>query len=711
MTEEGEGSRRDWDKASPPPTVTPCAKRFGGPSNQDGRLTRGNNLSDLATRRVTTARFAEPLTPPLTADRPKAQYQQQQHARSASSPTLTFSPRAFYHVGIGSASPLTPVRRQFSSPYLISRRRTLIGTRSRYDQVNADENVNPNAGIDGDIQKASGEEKDNISTQEDRSEDHDGSSLDSDDGDEDQDEDDDCTHETEDKDVIEHTDEFEFVDADDETDNNQIVGKDETWDRLESLPSPSIDNNFPSPGSGSVELIQESKEALIVRLSGLIQRISALPDEDELGNDNHPSLGALHLQVYEMEKILPPSEDTKSSLSSLRTDRSTTGKTPNLSALRGGSTPDLTEPTKPSTIWEKTSPPSEDTKSSLSSLETDRSTTGKTPNLVALRSGSTPDLKEPTEPPKFWEGTSPPSEDTRSSLRSLETDGPPTSSKRPRLIALRGRNTPDLKESTEPPKFWGSHTITVPNWLGSSFAETLVETSPLSPEAQAQETITEALMDPTISDMESTAPAHSVRSDAPSKPEMVTKATQTMDHDAAKLSLITSEANKLAAQLEAVFKDLQARREESTHLHYLLVERGEAAAGRIMELENDIVDLEEELGDNESELKHLRLRLRAVETLCAEFVRCNRNAVDPDLVESIETWKSDWAKLREKMAQKRRDKRNGRRSDSGLGLGMQDPASTMTFSSLGISTPIPGRESGGTTPTVTTPIRTIRRRQ
>ncbi|KAM7208459.1 hypothetical protein V8F20_001140, partial [Naviculisporaceae sp. PSN 640] len=126
---------------------------------------------------------------------------------------------------------------------------------------------------------------------------------------------------------------------------------------------------------------------------------------------------------------------------------------------------------------------------------------------------------------------------------------------------------------------------------------------------------------------------------------------------------IASETNKVTAQLEAVFKNLQTRREESAHLHYLLVERAEAAAGKILELEKDIADLQEELGDNEGELKHLRLRMRAVETLCGEFVRCNAKrggVIDPDLVESIERWKSDWAKLREKMAAKKNEKRKAR---------------------------------------------------
>lgn len=616
MTEVGEGQGRDRHERSPPPAITPSAKRFSGPSNQDGRGRNSlSSLNDLATRRVATARFAEPLTPPLTVERNKSQYQQ--HGRSSSSPTLSFSPRAFYHVGIGSASPITPVRRQFSSPYLISRRRTLAGGRLRFNQTGTDEDVNQNADTDTKGDKPSREEEDHGThppenkggSQDDEDDDH---GDDDDDGDED-----DFGDVTEDHDEVDHTTEsFELIDVYEE--DTTCDFKDETTDGFQSpLKSPSTNNGVPSPGSGSVELIQESREALIVRLSGLIKRISELPDEDELGNDNHPSLGALHIQVYEMEKILPPSEDTKSSLNTLKSEQL-------------------------------------------------------------------------------------------------------TGSKAPKLIALR-RSIPDSKESTEPPKFWGSHTITVPNWLGSRFSDALLAPSPLQPETQAQETVTvetlSTVPDHTLSEVDRREPSvHSIQSELPSKPILVTKATQTMVQEAAQFSLIASETSKLTAELEAVFKSLQARREESAHLHFLLVERAEAAAGKILELEKDIADLQDELGDNESELKHLRLRLRAVETLCHEFVRCNAAIIDPDLVQSIETWKSDWAKLREKMALKRRNQKKSRRSDSGLGLGMtQDSttASTLSLSSLGLNSPAigSGRESGVTTPTITTPIRTIHRRR
>ncbi|KAA8631570.1 hypothetical protein SMACR_06750 [Sordaria macrospora] len=118
--------------------------------------------------------------------------------------------------------------------------------------------------------------------------------------------------------------------------------------------------------------------------------------------------------------------------------------------------------------------------------------------------------------------------------------------------------------------------------------------------------------------------------------------------DVVETERIAGEAEKLAAQLEAVLKSLETRREESNHVHALLVERAEAAASRILDLEKEVVYLEEEISSQESELKHLRLELRAIETLVNEFLP-PVEAADPELVRSIENWKADWKKLREQM--------------------------------------------------------------
>lgn len=62
---------------------------------------------------------------------------------------------------------------------------------------------------------------------------------------------------------------------------------------------------------------------------------------------------------------------------------------------------------------------------------------------------------------------------------------------------------------------------------------------------------------------------------------------------------------------------------------------------------------EYEIDGNESELKHLRLRLRAVEIVCYEYVP---EDADPELLQSIENWKSDWATLKKNMTTRRRER-------------------------------------------------------
>ncbi|KAK0706392.1 hypothetical protein B0T26DRAFT_755894 [Lasiosphaeria miniovina] len=123
---------------------------------------------------------------------------------------------------------------------------------------------------------------------------------------------------------------------------------------------------------------------------------------------------------------------------------------------------------------------------------------------------------------------------------------------------------------------------------------------------------------------------------------------------------VAAAAEKLNADLEMVVRSLRARREESVHIHGLLVERAEAAASRILELEKDVVDLEDEISSNESELKNLRLELRAVEAL-SSYPAAGVMAADPDLVQSIENWRSDWAALRDKMSLRKKDRRSRRR--------------------------------------------------
>lgn len=60
--------------------------------------------------------------------------------------------------------------------------------------------------------------------------------------------------------------------------------------------------------------------------------------------------------------------------------------------------------------------------------------------------------------------------------------------------------------------------------------------------------------------------------------------------------------------------------------------------------------LEEVVADDEAELRHLRLELRAIEVQCMDYVP---KGADPKLDESIRNWKDDWRALREKWARRK----------------------------------------------------------
>ncbi|KAK1754592.1 hypothetical protein QBC47DRAFT_384386 [Echria macrotheca] len=151
---------------------------------------------------------------------------------------------------------------------------------------------------------------------------------------------------------------------------------------------------------------------------------------------------------------------------------------------------------------------------------------------------------------------------------------------------------------------------------------------------------------------------------------------------------VLAEAESLNAQLVKTLQSLRVRKEESDHIHALLVERAEAAAARIIELEMEVADLEDELGGNESDLRHLRIELRAVETLCHESVQ---SGADPELVTSIQNWKADWARLREKVSASKKSRRARYHHPRG---GEDGGDSTILMSSIA-SLSTPGKSPGG----------------
>ncbi|KAK2607236.1 hypothetical protein N8I77_005929 [Diaporthe amygdali] len=113
---------------------------------------------------------------------------------------------------------------------------------------------------------------------------------------------------------------------------------------------------------------------------------------------------------------------------------------------------------------------------------------------------------------------------------------------------------------------------------------------------------------------------------------------------------IVMEAEALCAEMSTVIESLQKRREESDHLHAVSVQREEAANERLREQAARIDELEAAVAEDESELRYLKIQLRGIEAQCAGYIP---RGADPELDESIRSWKRDWATLRDKWATRR----------------------------------------------------------
>ncbi|KAF4625197.1 hypothetical protein G7Y89_g12971 [Cudoniella acicularis] len=118
----------------------------------------------------------------------------------------------------------------------------------------------------------------------------------------------------------------------------------------------------------------------------------------------------------------------------------------------------------------------------------------------------------------------------------------------------------------------------------------------------------------------------------------------------AKAAKIAVEAETLASQLSKAVAELQLRREESDHIHDMLVTRAEKAAERILLLEYRIAEMEDDFDANQSELKFLRIQLQAIEAQCSEYIPRNG---DMELSESIMNWKIDWEDIDRKSKARR----------------------------------------------------------
>lgn len=106
---------------------------------------------------------------------------------------------------------------------------------------------------------------------------------------------------------------------------------------------------------------------------------------------------------------------------------------------------------------------------------------------------------------------------------------------------------------------------------------------------------------------------------------------------------VVAEMGKLNDELSTVISNLRARQEESDHIHGLFVERAERAAQRIIFLQNHISYLEQELQENDDELQHLRICLKAVEIQMPPHP-------DKELQRCIATFKRDYQALKKKRA-------------------------------------------------------------
>ncbi|KAL2129861.1 hypothetical protein VTI74DRAFT_7192 [Chaetomium olivicolor] len=159
------------------------------------------------------------------------------------------------------------------------------------------------------------------------------------------------------------------------------------------------------------------------------------------------------------------------------------------------------------------------------------------------------------------------------------------------------------------------------------------------------------------SELLSISPSQSHPELAAATNEALEAAKQAAQAQAEMAERVANEAERLNIELAEVVKKLLARKEESDHLHALLIDRAECAATRILDLEQEICDLEDDILANESELRHLRLKIRAVETWCYEFVPPD---ADPDLFQSIENWKADWVLVRDRMLERKKDRKERR---------------------------------------------------
>jgi hypothetical protein len=153
-----------------------------------------------------------------------------------------------------------------------------------------------------------------------------------------------------------------------------------------------------------------------------------------------------------------------------------------------------------------------------------------------------------------------------------------------------------------------------------------------------------------------------------------------------KAALLAQEADSLREALSHIIAELKARREESSHIHSLLITRAETAAQRIISLESAIKDIDADLEATQSELSFLRLQMRALEVQGMQYIPFN---ADEELSESIKNWKLDWADIDQRTRARRRKCRD---LIEGNGAGTEPETET----GLGTGTPVGSFSESGT---------------
>ncbi|KAL8397770.1 hypothetical protein RB594_004470 [Gaeumannomyces avenae] len=176
--------------------------------------------------------------------------------------------------------------------------------------------------------------------------------------------------------------------------------------------------------------------------------------------------------------------------------------------------------------------------------------------------------------------------------------------------------------------------------------------------------------------------------------------------------LVVAEAEKLCLELAAVAKSLSDRRQESDHILGLLVEGRKRADDRILELLQRVQELEDEVRENESELFHIRLQLKAVELLSANSDGggggggggVHGGHYDPELVESIENFREDFEAVQERWRERRSCRGDGS-TTTATGGGGGGSGSSSFWSPLRQQQQQQGRRRRDTASYFTTPTR------